>query len=181
MSYAHKCFTEEQLKAWLQVVLNRQSVNLYLIFDGAAVPSDDFKLIYSGFEKEFEIINLFSGTVDECILESAPWLVCIDQLPKLFASRSFERLSELNQTLSCMSFLATERPVSELKSQLQFLSDIQMRNGKNALLRYYDPRIVPTFLLIMEKADVKINELVKYWVVFSPSTKQYIVYYWDAA
>ncbi|QBC42832.1 DUF4123 domain-containing protein [Iodobacter fluviatilis] len=86
---------------------------------------------------------LFDGTPESTARTEAPWLVRVDQNEFL-----------LNETITasllgdCCSWICSGLPPAELAQRLNARLDVKLE-GQLALLRFYDPRILPSLLAVL--------------------------------
>lgn len=116
------------------LVQSQPALSLYALVDG---------LQYEAFtQKRIEIQNginraLFYGPQDAPLAHAGPWLydmrVAQDQLPTLI---------ELEQAKPAVSWLITTLDLEGLALLLQLRLDAEMPDGKKALVRFYDPRVL---------------------------------------
>lgn len=110
-------------------------VRLYALFDA---------LIYAGtegaaaLERSSTAIALFDGTPDESLADAGPWLIDVER-----ASVSVRRtLRALAVGAGGMSWLISAYGLPSLAHQLRERLDVRMPDGRTALLRFYDARLV---------------------------------------
>lgn len=155
----------------------REGTSLFGLFDGARDPSIYQTLIFS----DLEYACLFGGTLSPALKAAAPYLVRI--VP---GSRPAERLIEEGWGQSWGLFLAARVGMWELRRHLRALLEAQMPDGPRRFFRYYDPRVLRTFLPTcdvvqlrkmfgpVERFDLETpngSELLRYRLVPEPSTQ----------
>lgn len=82
-------------------------------------------------------VSLFAGTEDIALAHAGPWLVD----PKK-ARESIADLGELEQARPGVIWLITSENIERQAAKLRPYLDIELPNGKSALLRFWDPRIL---------------------------------------
>ncbi|KVZ06444.1 DUF4123 domain-containing protein [Burkholderia ubonensis] len=118
-------------------------VHLYALVDG---------LLYadaadaSSLQRSQSAVALFDGTPDASLADAGPWLI------------DYERAAAaIRQTLSIMasgstgvSWLISAYPIESLADELRNRLDVRLPDGRTALLRFYDARIMADMALLME-------------------------------
>lgn len=94
------------------------------------------------FDKEITYLNrvnapLFREFGDAAIAFAGPWLFDLEQ-----ADEWFNEFSELEQAKPAVSWLITALPLDKLTIHLQQQLNVELPDGRIALLRYYDPRVL---------------------------------------
>lgn len=80
---------------------------------------------------------ILAGTEDEPLAHAGPWLIDLTKLPA--QERSLE---ELEQALPSVSWLITSVDLEGLSQLLQLKLEAQLPDGRKAVLRFYDPRVL---------------------------------------
>lgn len=89
-------------------------------------------------ERSAATTALFDGTPDASLADAGPWLIDIAQ-----ASIAMRRtLSELAAGADGVSWLISAYPFRSLAQELRERLDVRMPNGRTALLRFYDARLI---------------------------------------
>lgn len=110
------------------------ALHLYVLVDGlqyqthlkkACTPDDGFQ-------------SLFIGTPDAALAHAGPWLIDADQID----AQMLESLATLESTAPALTWLITTLPIDGLTQLLQINLDVQLPNGRIALLRFWDPRVL---------------------------------------
>ncbi|KWC46625.1 DUF4123 domain-containing protein [Burkholderia ubonensis] len=118
-------------------------VHLYALVDG---------LLYadaadaSPLQRSQSAVALFDGTPDASLADAGPWLI------------DYERAAgAIRQTLSIMasdstgvSWLISAYPIESLADELRNRLDVRLPDGRTALLRFYDARIMADMASLME-------------------------------
>jgi hypothetical protein len=111
------------------------SVRLYALIDAllyAATPDA------SALERSTATVALFDGTPDASLADAGPWLIDFEQAP--IATRS--ALLRLAAGTAGVSWLVSAYPFLSLAMDLRERLDVKMPDGRTALLRFYDARII---------------------------------------
>lgn len=83
-------------------------------------------------------IALFEGTDDAPLANAGPWLVEVEQS----SQTAITALNELEQASPGVSWLISPQPLQALAQHLRERIDIRMPDGRIALFRYWDPRVM---------------------------------------
>ncbi|TKC83815.1 DUF4123 domain-containing protein [Trinickia terrae] len=118
-------------------------VHLYALVDG---------LLYSDAESATPLarsaatVALFDGTPDASIADAGPWLIDHAHAPTLIRST----LDNLATSSTGVSWLISAYPIESLADELRRRLDVRLPDGRMALLRFYDARIMPDMASLME-------------------------------
>ncbi len=88
---------------------------------------------------------LFQGTEDEPLAHAGPWLYDLAQCPELV-----DDLATLEQALPAVSWVMTAMDLEGLAQFLQLKLDAALPNGRKALIRFYDPRVLGNLIKVMD-------------------------------
>ncbi|KWH19604.1 DUF4123 domain-containing protein [Burkholderia multivorans] len=89
---------------------------------------------------------LFDGTPDASLAEAGPWLFDWER-----ASGSVRRtLSAMAGSSTGVSWLISAYPIESLANELRRRLDVRLPDGRMALLRFYDARIMADMASLME-------------------------------
>ena len=99
-----------------------------------------------GFEDRFDTrletttasTSLFSGTSDAALSHAGPWLIDAGRMN----SASIAELGELEREAPALIWLITSHELDDLARLLQLRLNIQIPDGRVALLRFWDPRVL---------------------------------------
>ena len=89
-------------------------------------------------ERSAATVALFDGTADASLADAGPWVIDVDQAP--IAVR--RTLFELAAGAEGVSWLISAYPFRGLAQELRERLDVRMPDGRTALLRFYDARVV---------------------------------------
>jgi Domain of unknown function (DUF4123)/FHA domain len=118
-------------------ILNSLTHPLYAILDAARDPLV-YQLVHACPDKKQ---SLYEGPQASELAFVAPYLVA---LPK--ESPFLERLVREGWGKSWGVYLTCEKPFEELRKDLRRFLTVELEGGKKVLFRYYDPRVLSTFL-----------------------------------
>lgn len=109
-------------------------LRLYALVDGARYQTQSNKrlLAASG------LFPLFEGTPDAALSHAGPWLVDVASVAKSF----FDELATLERDVPCLSWLISPQDLDGLAQLLQLKLDVRLPDGRCALLRFWDPRVL---------------------------------------
>ncbi len=82
--------------------------------------------------------SLFAGTPDAALAHAGPWLVDAE----LVGPSTVEQLAALEQTAPAVSWLITPQTLEGMAQLLQLNLDTVLPDGRTALLRFWDPRVL---------------------------------------
>jgi hypothetical protein len=109
---------------------------LYAILDACDEPVVPVKCAELG---ENQAVSLYRGTTEEKYTSIAPYLVHIT--PDLLTW-----ITSILWNRPWGTFAYAEAPMAELEKHFRQFLKIERSNGKRAFFRYYDPRVLPTYL-----------------------------------
>ncbi|AQH05722.1 hypothetical protein A9R05_42655 (plasmid) [Burkholderia sp. KK1] len=110
-------------------------VKLYALFDAllyARVPNT------TPLERSAACVALFDRTPDASLADAGPWVVDLDA-----TTATMQRaLRGLADSADGISWLISAYPLPSLAEELRERLDVRMPDGRMALLRFYDARII---------------------------------------
>ena len=118
-------------------------VHLYALVDGLlyADAADS-----SSLQRSQSAAALFDSTPDASLADAGPWLVDYER-----ASGNTRRtLSAMAGSSTGVSWLISAYPIESLADELRHRLDIRLPDGRTALLRFYDARIMADVASLME-------------------------------
>lgn len=116
-------------------------LNLYALIDGYQFEQHEGRRL----ERQPGYRALFDGTEDEPLAHAGPWLIDMLQHGELI-----ESLGKLEQATPCLSWIVTHVTLDGLAQMLQLKLDAELPDGKTALLRFYDPRVLVNLFEVMD-------------------------------
>jgi hypothetical protein len=87
---------------------------------------------------------IFLGTEDEPLAHAGPWLIDVIKAPD-----QLQPLLELEHALPSVSWLISAIDLEGMSQLLQLKLDAQLPDGRKALLRFYDPRVLSNLMQTM--------------------------------
>lgn len=130
------------LDRYSQLRARLQTLNLYALVDGA--------LYQQRRDRQLEhlpgvVIALFSGTADDALAHAGPWLVDATQVSEVV----LRDLISLETTAPAVTWLIAEADLTGLSQLLQLRLDVKLPDGRTALLRFWDPRVLAALFQLM--------------------------------
>ncbi|MCO4864290.1 DUF4123 domain-containing protein [Cupriavidus sp. WGlv3] len=130
------------LDRYSQLRARLQTLNLYALVDGA--------LYQQHRERQLEhvpgaVVALFSSTADDALAHAGPWLVDATQV----TDAVLRDLSSLETTAPAVTWLIAEADLTGLSQLLQLRLDVKLPDGRIALLRFWDPRVLTALFQLM--------------------------------
>ena len=126
---------------FLQLLERRRELRLYALIDGYQYEQHCGQRIES-----HDGVNraLFAGTEDEPLAHAGPWLYDMDRCPE-----AIEDLAALEQAKPAVSWIVTAIDLEGLAQLLQLRLDAELPDGRKALVRFYDPRVLGNLFKVM--------------------------------
>jgi hypothetical protein len=144
------------LDRFRQLAGTRKGMRLFALVDGFQYHQHKEQCI----EYEPKVNRaLFQGTDDEALGHAGPWLFDVTENPLLF-----NELSELEQAIPSVSWLMTPLELEGLAQVLQLKLHAKLPDGREALVRFYDPRVLGNLFNIMSAEQrTEFAQLVDEW------------------
>ncbi|SOZ14647.1 conserved hypothetical protein [Cupriavidus taiwanensis] len=118
-----------------------EALNLYALVDGAIYQLRRGQQLNSA----PGMVSLFAGTSDEPLAHAGPWLIDTAQTKEMFV----RDLARLEQEAPVITWILSEADLSGLYQLLQLRLDTRLPDGRLALLRFWDPRVLPGLITLM--------------------------------
>ena len=119
---------------------------VYAVLDGASVPDLPIKL----FEMKPPHFCLFTGDLEPDMLEVSPYLVRL--LPNVpFTNWVLQEGWGKHWGI----FAHSREPIEEMRKHFRSLVTVYDEAGKPMIFRFYDPRVLGTFLSTCEETELK--------------------------
>ncbi|KWA72795.1 hypothetical protein WL30_11370 [Burkholderia ubonensis] len=118
-------------------------VHLYALVDGLLYADAANE---SPLQRSQSAVALFHGTPDASLAEAGPWL--IDYVRASGITR--RTLSSMASSSAGVSWLISAYPIESLADELRNRLDVRLPDGRTALLRFYDARIMADMASLME-------------------------------
>lgn len=131
---------DRYLLALERIRSTHQFARLFALVDGLQYEASFGEVLRTG-----QGIALFAGTPDEPLAHAGPWLIDVATQSELCAT-----LADVESTMPVCSWLITSVPVAGLAQLLQNRLDMKLPDGKVALIRYYDPRVLRRLALTLK-------------------------------
>ena len=91
-------------------------------------------------------IALFVGTPDAALAHAGPWLIDSEHA----GVDSLDALAALEQDAPAVTWLITPQTLEGLAQLLQLNLDVTLPDGRSALLRFWDPRVLVNLAELLE-------------------------------
>lgn len=120
-------------------------------------------------------MSLFQGTIDEKLGDIAPYLCKFTVEDGDMEGRLFLETEE--KELHSLIWITSTLEIDELHRHLQHFLAAKLKNGREALLRFYDPRVTTTFLEML-----KVEQARGFWgkisqiCLWDNETQQRVIY-----
>jgi hypothetical protein len=124
-----------------------------------------------------EPVCLFAGKLSEPVRRRAPHLLALP------AESAFARLwHEQGWNDAWGILLRSERTLEEVRRHLRQFLRVQLPDGRFALFRFYDPRILPTYLRSCTRDELALwFAAIRHFRVQADTTRRYIDFSFDGA
>lgn len=116
---------------------NLTAERMYAVVDGAACPELRFKL----YEHQSASCCLWSGDLAADLQEVAPYLVKLQ-----VNDPATDWLIQMGWDQHWSIFVESQQTLDKLRKQLRKLLKVKSPQGKNLNFRFYDPRVMATFV-----------------------------------
>ncbi|MCU6502293.1 DUF4123 domain-containing protein [Rugamonas sp. A1-17] len=93
--------------------------------------------------------SLFADTQDEALGHAGPWLIDAEQV----GAEMVEALVALEHAAPAVSWLIAPQTLEGLAQLLQLNLDTELPDGRSALLRFWDPRVLVSLAEVLEPAQ----------------------------
>ena len=133
---------------WTALREGQQGVSLYALVDGIQYEQETGSRIEPD---EGPVISLFKGTVDEGLAHAGPWLVDMHA-----SAACADRLVDLEQKRPSIVWLFALSDTATLATLLRERLSVRLPDGKEALLRFWDPRALDAICRSM-RAETRFN------------------------
>lgn len=144
------------IERYQSLQLKNETINLFALVDGYQYEQ------HTGIRMQHRVnINrpIFVGTEDESLSVAGPWL--IDMMK---SSDQLEEIELLERALPSVSWIITSVDLEGLSQLLQLRLDVILPDGRTALLRFFDPRVLGKLDQIMNsKQRAEFFHLIDEW------------------
>lgn len=121
------------------------ALRLYALVDGAQYATHRGAQI----TRQAAFYSLFDGTPDEPLAHAGPWLIDAVRAGEAFV----EDLADLEQKAPAVSWLITSQDPQGLSQLLQLNLNTRMPDGRIAMLRFWDPRVLVNLAEVLSTAQ----------------------------
>jgi hypothetical protein len=145
--------TLQQLAKWAKLH------PLYLCIDLAS--AQDGLLRVTGTRTPVGAVNLFQDANTTDADKVAPWLICV---PANLTEKWLKRSCQLAAETPSVTWIFSDLNIEDLSARLMRRFDVQLNDGTELLLRYFDPRILSELQTCMKpETAVEFFKFAKYW------------------
>jgi Domain of unknown function (DUF4123) len=120
---------------------NMPALRLYALVDGAQYQTQRGEPLRLG----AGMYALFSDTPDAALAQAGPWLVDVEQAGEAITGD----LARLEKQAPAVTWLMALQDPQGLAQLLQLNLDMQLPDGRTALLRFWDPRVLVTLAEVL--------------------------------
>lgn len=154
------------MKEKLLEYLFRNDAYTYAVLDGASVPDLPNRL----YETDPPNFCLYRGELPDDLVYVAPYLVLLEP-----ETPFTEWLLDECWGKHWGIFAQTPTSLTGMRKHFRSILTVQDETGKPFLFRFYDPRVLPSFLLTCQYDELeKIFGSVKYFFVEMPETNDFL-------
>lgn len=121
------------------------ALRLYALVDGAQYSAQFGKSLMA----HAGLYPLFAGTPDAALAHAGPWLVDVE----LADSALIAVLAALEHTAPAVTWLIAQQDLDGLAQLLQLRLDTELPDGRTALLRFWDPRVLFNLAELLDPAQ----------------------------
>ena len=125
----------------MQLRRDMPALRLYALVDGAQYQTQRGEPLQAG----AGLCALFSGTPDAVLAHAGPWLVNAEQAGEALTAD----LARLEKQAPAVTWMLAVQDLQGLAQLLQFNLNTQLPDGRTALLRYWDPRVLVTLAEVL--------------------------------
>jgi len=124
---------------------NFAGLRLYALVDG--VQYQEHRSERLTFQPGFRA--LFAGTPDEPLAHAGPWLVDTAEV----GDEQTDDLAQLEREAPAVTWLIAPQDLEGLAQLLQLRLDTKLPDGRTALLRFWDPRVLVSLAQLLDEAQ----------------------------
>lgn len=130
---------------WEQLHETMPALRLYALVDGVQYRTQLCKRIEPG----HGLFPLFAGTADAALAYAGPWLVDA----ALVGEAMVAELTTLEREAPSLTWLIAPQDLDGLGQLLQLRLDVALPDGRSALLRFWDPRVLANLARTLDGAQ----------------------------
>ncbi|MGI9067368.1 MAG: DUF4123 domain-containing protein [Pyrinomonadaceae bacterium] len=149
--------TEEVIQSVADKLFTGDSANVFAVLDGAAIPN----LLDELYQLQSEFVCLYRGELEPDIAHVAPYLVQLDD-----ESDFTEWLLEEGWGKHWGIFAQSDADLRTMRRHLRSLLTVYDAEGKPMLFRYYDPRVLRSYLPTCDAGELQtvFGPVDSYWI-----------------
>lgn len=108
---------------------------------------------------------LFRGTVDEALADAGPWLIDVETANL----KLLTRIEQLEYIAHAVTWIISPLDTEALAARLRLRLDVQLPDGRTAMLRFWDPRVLATIAQTMDDNQRRqfFNEIVEWHLLLN--------------
>lgn len=110
------------------------ALRLYSLVDGVQYQTQQDKPLTATIGQA----ALFAGTPDAALAHAGPWLIDTEQVDESLVAA----LAQIEQDVPSVTWLIAPQDLDGLAQLLQLKLDVRLPDGRSALLRFWDPRVL---------------------------------------
>lgn len=96
-------------------------------------------------------VNLFENTPEEIYADLSPYLCLVESSSFNLNEDALNYLHKIEKTRNAVIWIWSGCSLIELQEHLQYFLNSKLRNGREVLFRFYDPRVMPAFFNILQE------------------------------
>jgi hypothetical protein len=121
------------------------ALRLYALVDGVQYQTQ----LCKRFQPGSGLFPLFAGTSDAALAHAGPWLVDV----ALAGESMVAELAALEREAPSLTWLIAPQDLEGLGQLLQLRLDVNLPDGRSALLRFWDPRVLVNLARTLDGAQ----------------------------
>jgi hypothetical protein len=130
-----------------QLQSTSSELNLFALVDGI-----QYEAKYGHFlQSSRTLVPLFAETQDAALSHAGPWVVNANDVSSLL----FSEITELEAEVPSLVWVITNQEINGLAQLLRLRLDVQLPDGRLALLRFWDPRVLINLTQTLNKRQLE--------------------------
>ena len=126
---------------WKELQQGMPELRLYALVDGVQYQRQFERRL----QRHIGILPLFAGTPDEPLAHAGPWLIDTELADRTVV----DELANLESRLPAVSWVIAYQDMEGLGQLLQLHLNVKLPDGRTALLRFWDPRVLGTLSRVL--------------------------------